>query len=81
MLVFLLEKGPWVRKNQSKNNEMQLQRYEDGKWSSISTDDLALMTKTEGQIWLSLMNLLLEESCRRKYEYITSNHAVILRVL
>lgn len=85
MLVLLLEKGPWIRKlsNQKLTNldQRQFERYEEGKWTGpFSSDDLEVITKTEGQIWLSLMNLLLEPECRRKYEYSQHNHQIILRV-
>lgn len=45
VLVHLLEKGPWIRKNGDR-----LERFEAGIWHSISEDDLSLVGKIEGQV-------------------------------
>lgn len=74
-LVYILEMGPWIRKTPS-----GLERFESGVWQGISKEDLLLMGKLEGQIWLALMNLLLDQECRRKYNYTTRNQSIVLRV-
>ncbi|KAI8912721.1 hypothetical protein EDD86DRAFT_245594 [Gorgonomyces haynaldii] len=75
VLVHLLEAGPWIR-----NKKEKLERFESGKWSTIDPDELQRVGKIEGQIWLGLMNLLLEPECRKSYGYDEHNHQIVLRL-
>jgi zinc finger MYND domain-containing protein 10 len=76
VLVVLLEKSPWIRKSGD-----SLTRFENGSWQPITEDDLQTVTKVEAQIWLALMNLLLDPECRKAYHYTERNHQIVLRVL
>ncbi len=73
-LVYLLEAAPWVRKG------TDLQIFDNGSWKSIKKQDLQVIGKIEAQVWLAIMNLLLEPECRKNYAYNTKNHAIVLRV-
>jgi zinc finger MYND domain-containing protein 10 len=73
-LVQLLESSPWIRKRKD------LERFEIGGWSKIKHDDLEVVSKLEGQIWLALMNLLLEPECKKKYQYSKQNQSTVLKL-
>ena len=38
------------------------------------------LTKTEGQVWLSLFNLLMNPECNQKYDFNSFNKSQILKV-
>lgn len=38
------------------------------------------MTKLDGQVWISLYNLLLKEDCQRKYDFNSFNKSQLLKV-
>lgn len=65
LLVSVIERSPWTRAGE----EGQLMKYEDGKWREIEQIDRLKVTKLEGQVWLTLYRLLLDEKCRTKYEF------------
>lgn len=48
-------------------------RHTEGKWQRISPEDRYIMPKIEGQVWLSLFQLLMSQHCRQKYEYTEFN--------
>jgi hypothetical protein len=77
-LVYVIEKAPWLK---SQKKSKTFEKFEDGRWKSVSKDDVLLLGKVEAQIWLSLYNLLLEPECQKKYNYNMHNHAVVLRVI
>ncbi|XP_056381150.1 zinc finger MYND domain-containing protein 10 [Hyla sarda] len=62
VLVELLHRCPWSRRIKG-----QLQKYESGRWLSVPTEDQQKMTKLDGQVWISLYNLLLRPECQQKY--------------
>ena len=55
-------------------------RYEDGQWRVIDPADRLKLCKTEGQVWLTLYQLLTDKDCQQKYEFNSHNKAVILKV-
>lgn len=73
-LVSILQTTPWIR--QTSLNKID--RFENNTWSLISTDDIQKLTKIEAQIWLSLLNLLLEPQAKRKYQYSQKNKNTVL---
>jgi hypothetical protein len=73
-LVQMIEKSPWIRKRK------ELEKFENGTWHRIQPDDLEVVTKLEGQVWLALMNLTLENECKKKYQYSKQNQSVVLRL-
>lgn len=74
MLVYLIEASPWIRKKK------EIEKFENGSWHRIEDQDLAIITKLEGQVWLALMNLCLEPECKKKYHFSKQNQAVVLRL-
>ncbi|XP_044129225.1 zinc finger MYND domain-containing protein 10 isoform X1 [Bufo gargarizans] len=61
-LVELLHSRPWSRRTKG-----QMQTYESGRWLPVPAEDQQKMTKLDGQVWISLYNLLLRTECQRKY--------------
>lgn len=57
-----------------------MQKHIDGKWQTIPVEDHLKMTKLDGQVWLSLYNLLLKEECQRKYDFNSFNKSQLLKV-
>ncbi|XP_061923760.1 zinc finger MYND domain-containing protein 10 isoform X1 [Entelurus aequoreus] len=75
LLVRLLEICPWSRCRSG-----EVEKYMNGKWETIPVEDRVKMTKVEGQVWLSLYNLLLKEDCQRKYDFNTFNKSQLLKL-
>ncbi len=75
LLVSTLLKRPWERKT-----ETGLEIFEEYKWKPLPKEKRYLITKSEGQIWLSLHGLLLDPECRKKYKFDSNNKALILKV-
>ncbi|KAI8898464.1 hypothetical protein BC833DRAFT_589766 [Globomyces pollinis-pini] len=74
VLVLVLESSPWIR------NLTTLQRFENMQWVNITPEDMLVVSHPEGQVWLSLMNLLLEPNCRKTYLYSKKNQTIVLRL-
>ncbi|KAM9409050.1 zinc finger MYND domain-containing protein 10 [Pholidichthys leucotaenia] len=75
VLVQLIDCCPW-----SRCKEGQVQKYMNGKWETILVEDHVKMTKLDGQVWLSLYNLLLKEDCQRKYDFNSFNKNQLLKL-
>ncbi|KAM9757948.1 zinc finger MYND domain-containing protein 10 isoform 2-T2 [Menidia menidia] len=75
VLVQLIDCSPWSRCRQG-----EVQKYIDGKWQKIPVEDHLKMTKLDGQVWLSLYNLLLKEDCQRKYDFNSFNKNQLLKL-
>ncbi|KAG7280554.1 hypothetical protein CRUP_028280 [Coryphaenoides rupestris] len=75
VLVQLTECCPW-----SRYREGQLEKYMNGTWQKIAPEDRVKMSKLDGQVWLSLYNLLLKEDCQRKYDFNNYNKNCILKI-
>ena len=52
----------------------------DGKWKELSYEDSLKLTKTEGQLWLAIYQLLMKEDCIRKYDLTSTRKNTILKV-
>lgn len=76
LLVEVVEKRPW-----DKIVSGQRQRWKDGIWVAINSDEVPQICKMEAQVWLALNNLLVDQTFRLKYKFTSSNKAIILRVL
>ncbi|XP_046854414.1 zinc finger MYND domain-containing protein 10-like isoform X2 [Xenia sp. Carnegie-2017] len=76
VLVQLAEKPPWVKRD----TKGQLQKFIDGKWKNLPDAERFQVTKSDGQVWLSLYHLLMNPECRRKYEFNTYNKTQILKL-
>ncbi|KAK2161259.1 hypothetical protein LSH36_119g01005 [Paralvinella palmiformis] len=75
LLIQLIEKPPWTRE---KNG--QLEKYFDNKWTVVAAEDRFKLTKIEGQVWLALYQLLMNEDCQHKYELNPYRKNVILKL-
>ena len=74
-LIPLLDHKPW-----SRYHKVQLQRYIDGRWTDVPTEDLHRVCKTEAQVWLLLNNLLLDRDCRSKYTWTEHTRNSVMRL-
>ncbi|XP_022531427.2 zinc finger MYND domain-containing protein 10 [Astyanax mexicanus] len=75
LLVQLVEHCPWSCRSGGK-----LEKYEEGKWRNIPAEDQLKMTKLDGQVWISLLNLLLKPDCQRKYDFNNFNKSQLLKL-
>lgn len=75
VLVQLIDCCPWKRFKQG-----ALEKYIDGRWQKIPAEDILKITKLDGQVWISLFNLLLKEDCQRKYDFNNFNKNQILKL-
>ncbi|KAJ3602298.1 hypothetical protein NHX12_030057 [Muraenolepis orangiensis] len=74
VLVQLIDCCPWSRYKAG-----EVEKYMDGTWHKISPEDHVKMSKLDGQVWLSLYNLLLKEDCQRKYDFNNFNKSQLLK--
>jgi len=74
-LVPLVESPPWTRRRGGK-----VEKFSDQRWMAIAPQDMMLMTKLEGQVWLTLYNLLMDKNCRKQYQYNTHRKDVLVRL-
>uniref|UniRef100_A0A4W6CHM1 Zinc finger, MYND-type containing 10 n=1 Tax=Lates calcarifer TaxID=8187 RepID=A0A4W6CHM1_LATCA len=75
VLVQLIDCSPWSRFREGK-----VEKYINSKWQKIPAEDRLKMTKLDGQVWISLYNLLLKEDCQRKYDFNNFNKSQLLKV-
>ncbi|XP_049590671.1 zinc finger MYND domain-containing protein 10 [Syngnathus scovelli] len=75
LLVRLIECCPWSRCTAG-----NIEKYMNGKWQKIPEEDRLKMTKLDGQVWISLYNLLLKEECQRKYDFNSFNKSQLLKL-
>ncbi len=52
--------------------------YEDGNWMDV--EDRTKLTKLEGQVWLTLYQILLDKDCQQKYEITHHSKTLLLSV-
>ncbi|XP_068701854.1 zinc finger MYND domain-containing protein 10-like [Montipora foliosa] len=75
ILVQLVENPPWIKRSKDK-----LMKFIDNKWKVISENERLQLTKTEGQVWLAVYQLLMNEDCQRKYEFNSYSKEQILKL-
>ncbi|GLD69372.1 nitrogen permease regulator 2-like protein [Lates japonicus] len=75
VLVQLIDCSPWSRFREGK-----VEKYINSKWQKIPAEDHLKMTKLDGQVWISLYNLLLKEDCQRKYDFNNFNKSQLLKL-
>lgn len=56
------------------------QKFDEQKWNDVAPVDLLKLTKTEGQVWLILYNLMCDKDCRAKYYFHSSRKGGIMRL-
>ncbi|XP_033939515.1 zinc finger MYND domain-containing protein 10 [Pseudochaenichthys georgianus] len=75
VLVHLISCCPW-----SRHQKGEVEKYINGRWQRIPGEDRLKMTKLDGQVWISLYNLLLKEDCQRKYDFNNYNKNQLLKL-
>lgn len=75
ILVQLIENPPWIKRSKGK-----LMKFIDNQWKVISKNERLLLTKTDGQVWLAVYQLLMNEDCQRKYEFNSYSKEQILKL-
>lgn len=74
--VALIEDRPWLKKSDGKPKE----KFEDGQWVEIPKSEMSKLPKVEGQIWITIYNLLLAPECAKNYEITDYRKNMLLRV-
>lgn len=77
LLVPLMEKAPWVRKNR---NTGRIEKFEDHKWEKVEADDEGRLPKLHTQVWLAIYNLAMDQECRSRYELTSFRKENLLRL-
>ncbi|CAI9723186.1 Hypothetical predicted protein [Octopus vulgaris] len=76
LLVELLENPPWTQEIKGKTY-----KYYDCKWHEMkSTEDNLKLTKTEGQVWIALFNVIMKSSCQKKYEMTSYRKSILMKL-
>eukprot|EP00442_Polarella_glacialis_P045885 CAMPEP_0115144156 /NCGR_PEP_ID=MMETSP0227-20121206/61258_1 /TAXON_ID=89957 /ORGANISM="Polarella glacialis, Strain CCMP 1383" /LENGTH=622 /DNA_ID=CAMNT_0002553241 /DNA_START=32 /DNA_END=1900 /DNA_ORIENTATION=+ len=77
LLVPLMEKAPWVRKNRLNG---KIEKFEEHKWQVVEADDEGRLPKLQTQVWLSIYNLVMDPECRSRYEMTSFRRENLLRL-
>eukprot|EP00405_Crypthecodinium_cohnii_P042774 CAMPEP_0206566136 /NCGR_PEP_ID=MMETSP0325_2-20121206/24488_1 /ASSEMBLY_ACC=CAM_ASM_000347 /TAXON_ID=2866 /ORGANISM="Crypthecodinium cohnii, Strain Seligo" /LENGTH=432 /DNA_ID=CAMNT_0054069127 /DNA_START=20 /DNA_END=1315 /DNA_ORIENTATION=+ len=77
LLVPLMEKAPWVRKNRRNGN---IEKFEEHRWQAIEEDDEGRLPKLHSQVWLTIYNLVMDQECRSRYELSSYRRETLLRL-
>lgn len=77
LLVPLMEKAPWVRKNKVNG---RIQKFEDHEWQTVEADDEGRLPKLHTQVWLAIYNLVMDQECRSRYELSSTRRENLLRL-
>ncbi|XP_071016610.1 zinc finger MYND domain-containing protein 10 [Oncorhynchus clarkii lewisi] len=75
VLVQLVQHSPWSRYSAG-----VMEKYMNGKWQKVPSEDRLKMTKLDGQVWIALYNLVLKEDCQRKYDFNNFNKNQLLKL-
>ncbi|XP_013417861.1 zinc finger MYND domain-containing protein 10 [Lingula anatina] len=75
LLVQLVENPPWTKRKHGK-----LKKYVDNKWQEVSYGDSLKLTKIEGQMWIALFQLLMNQDCQQKYDLSSYRKNVIIKL-
>mmetsp|Transcript_27243 Transcript_27243/g.71927 ORF Transcript_27243/g.71927 Transcript_27243/m.71927 type:complete len:613 (-) Transcript_27243:129-1967(-) len=77
LLVPLMEKAPWVRKNRVTG---RIEKFEEHKWQVVEADDEGRLPKLHSQVWLTIYNLVMDQECRSRYELTSFRKENLLRL-
>jgi len=77
LLVPLMEKAPWVRKNKLNG---RIEKFEDHQWERVEADDEGRLPKLQTQVWLAIYNLVMDQECRSRYELTSIRRENLLRL-
>lgn len=75
VLVQLVENPPWIKRDKGK-----LMKFIDNTWRVIAENERLQLSKTEGQVWLAVYQMLMNEDCQRKYEFNSYSKEQILKL-
>ncbi|XP_039295074.1 zinc finger MYND domain-containing protein 10 [Nilaparvata lugens] len=76
LLCQLVSVSPWTRSDE----KGRLLKYVDSKWHEIAAADRQAVTVTEGQVWLALRHLLLDEKCHAHYDIDACRRSHLLKL-
>lgn len=77
LLVPLMEKAPWVRKDLITG---KIQKFEEHKWERVEEDDAGRLPKLHMQVWITIYNLVMDGECRNRYELTSYRKDNLLRL-
>ncbi|ESO83594.1 hypothetical protein LOTGIDRAFT_179706 [Lottia gigantea] len=75
LLVELIENPPWTKRQHG-----QLYKYIENKWQLVARDDMFKITKIEGQVWICVYHVLMDQNCQQKYDLNSYRKNVILKL-
>ena len=76
LLCPLIESPPWTWRHRE---TAQWLKYEHQNWKVVKPINLLKLTKLEGQIWLSLYNILTDKTCGERYYFSSQRKDNLLR--
>ncbi|KAI8920985.1 hypothetical protein DFJ77DRAFT_144806 [Powellomyces hirtus] len=79
-LVWVLEKTPWERRRRSGKKWVMERFGENAEWTAVDEEERQGVVGWAAQAWLTLYTLLLDEECRKQYEFNTHNHTTVLKL-
>jgi len=74
-VVPLIENPPWTRRTDSG----EWQKLVENKWVTYQPADLLTLTKTEGQLWLALFQIVCNNEVRKRYHFNSFRKNQLLR--
>jgi len=77
LLVPLMEKAPWVRKDRVTG---RIQKFEENEWQNVPDDDEGRLPKLHTQVWITIYNLVMDAECRNRYELQNHRRENLLRL-
>mmetsp|Transcript_118553 Transcript_118553/g.336094 ORF Transcript_118553/g.336094 Transcript_118553/m.336094 type:complete len:522 (-) Transcript_118553:762-2327(-) len=77
LLVPLMEKAPWVRKNRISG---RIEKFDEHRWERVEADDEGRLPKLHTQVWLAVYNLVMDAECRARYELTSFRRENLLRL-
>ncbi len=61
------------------SSEGKFYKYVDNKWKCVTLEERSQLTKSEGQIWIAVYELLLNPACSQKYDYTDYKKSQIIK--
>jgi len=77
LLVPLMEKAPWVRKNRRNGH---IEKFEEHSWQRVEAEDEGRLPKLHTQVWLAIYNLAMDAECRSRYMMTSFRRENLLRL-
>eukprot|EP00747_Dinoflagellata_sp_TGD_P183381 gnl/TRDRNA2_/TRDRNA2_38216_c0_seq1.p1 gnl/TRDRNA2_/TRDRNA2_38216_c0~~gnl/TRDRNA2_/TRDRNA2_38216_c0_seq1.p1 ORF type:complete len:625 (+),score=148.44 gnl/TRDRNA2_/TRDRNA2_38216_c0_seq1:84-1958(+) len=77
LLVPLMEKAPWVRKNRING---RIEKWEEHRWEVVEQEDEGRLPKLQTQVWLAIYNIVMDSECRARYDMSNFRRENLLRL-